>query len=103
MVLIPAAAALGVEFAAAVFGLAAVLAVVSDGVVQPGLGFFDGMLAVRAVIRLDDGSRGKNHEHGGEDHGHGCFGCAYIHYFPPLSLFCLSSVVFCLLSIRLVS
>ncbi len=50
VILTPAAFALGIKVAAAVFGCAAVLAVVGDGAVQSGLRFLDGVLAPAPVI-----------------------------------------------------
>ena len=46
MVRIPATLPLGVKVASAIVGLTAVFAVVCNGLVQSGLGLFDGMLTV---------------------------------------------------------
>jgi len=46
MVLIPTVLAFGVQVAAAVIGIAAVLALIVDGFVESGLGFFNRMLAL---------------------------------------------------------
>jgi len=48
--LLPAALAFGVQIAAAFFSLTAVLATVMDRSVESGLGFFDGVLALRSLI-----------------------------------------------------
>jgi hypothetical protein len=50
VILVPTALAFGVEILAAGLGLAAVIALVMDGLVEPSLGLFDGMLALRVVI-----------------------------------------------------
>jgi hypothetical protein len=50
MVLIPAVLAFGVQIAAAILGLRAVIAVVMDCSVQVCLRLFDGVLALRSVI-----------------------------------------------------
>jgi hypothetical protein len=50
MVLLITALAFGVEVTAAVFGLAAVLTVAMDGLVQIGFSLFDVMLATGAIV-----------------------------------------------------
>jgi hypothetical protein len=50
VMLLPAALAFGVQIAAAFFSLTAVLATVMDRSVESGLGFFDGVLALRSLI-----------------------------------------------------
>jgi hypothetical protein len=50
VVLIPAMLAFGVQIAAAVFGFAAVIALVMDRFVQSDFGFFDRVLALRSVL-----------------------------------------------------
>jgi uncharacterized membrane protein len=46
MVLIPTVLAFGVQVAAAIIGIAAVLAFIVDGFVESGLSFFNRMLAL---------------------------------------------------------
>jgi hypothetical protein len=57
MVFIPAALTLGVQVSPAIVGLATVVAMVMDGMVEICFGFFDGMLAFFAIIRVKTGRR----------------------------------------------
>jgi hypothetical protein len=55
VILIPTVSTFGVQIPAAVFGLVAVIAMITDGSVEVGLRLFDGVLAVRPVIRVRSG------------------------------------------------
>jgi hypothetical protein len=52
---IPATLALGVQIAAPVFGLATMVSVVVDCSVQTRFGFFDGVLALGAIVGVNQG------------------------------------------------
>jgi hypothetical protein len=52
MVLLPAMLPLGIQIAAAVVSLRAVIAMIVDGSIQVCLRFFDGMLALRSIIGM---------------------------------------------------
>jgi hypothetical protein len=55
VILIPTVSTFGVQIPAAVFGLVAVIAMITDGSVEVGLRLFDGVLAVRPVIGVRSG------------------------------------------------
>jgi hypothetical protein len=59
VILAPAAFALGIQLASTVLSLAAVFSVVRNRLVQPGLGFLDGVLAMGPIIGMDPGRRHK--------------------------------------------
>jgi len=69
MVLVPTTFALGIQVAAPVIGLRAVITMVVDCFVEPSFGLFDGMLAGRPVVCQESGSfdeqqKGYYHERG---------------------------------------
>ncbi len=67
MVPIPATLPLGIQVVAAILRFPAVLAVVMNGFVQSGFGFFHGMLALGAIIgmryRYCNKPRKRRHHH----------------------------------------
>jgi hypothetical protein len=61
VMLLPTPLALSIQIAAAIFGLAAVLAIIMDGFIKSCLRLFDGMLAMRPVIGMGSGRRHEKH------------------------------------------
>lgn len=59
MITIPTILAFGIQIPSPVFRLAAVLSLVMDRSVQSGFGFFDGVLAFRSIIGMDERRRYK--------------------------------------------
>jgi hypothetical protein len=73
VILIPALLAFSVQIAPAVIGLGAVVAVVMDRTVEVGLGLFNRVLAMRAVVGMRLG-RGGHKPHKGCCHKRGYCG-----------------------------